>query len=144
MELNNSKIINNFMIDKLIWLDNSNNLTYEDITFLFSQQLDELCKDLDVHGEYMQDLKYLFYSYVALNKENFYKYIFKKNDKAKFYNPNYTGVVYDSNMKEIDIKNDFTIYCINSWDMVLFIDNKTQKRHSMDIRKFEHNFEVIE
>ncbi len=132
------------MIRKLNWLNRSNDINSGSIFSEFQEELEEICKENNIGEGFKSSLNDMYYDYLDSIRNNFYQYEPKVGDKVKLIDPEIKLNRSRFSPIPIDTTSNFTIQSINSWDMVLFLDDINRTLHSMDTRLFREYFEVIE
>jgi predicted Rdx family selenoprotein len=139
-----AKIINDFMIRKLNWLNRSNDINSGSIFSEFQEELEEICKENNIGEGFKSSLNDMYFDYLDSVRNNFYQYEPKVGDKVKLIDPEVEIDRSSFCPIPIDTRSNFTIQSINSWDIVLFVDNVNNTLQSLNIRLFKKYFEVIE
>lgn len=139
-----AKIINAFMIRKLNWLNRSNDINSGSIESEFQEELEEICKENNIGEGFKSSLNDMYFDYLDSVRNNFYQYEPKVGDKVKLIDPEVEIDRSSFCPIPIDTRSNFTIQNINSWDIVLFVDNVNNTLQSLNIRLFKKYFEVIE
>lgn len=138
-----AKIINDFMIRKLNWLNRSNDIHSGSIFSEFQEELEEICEENNIGEGFKKSLNDMYFNYLDSIRNNFYQYEPKVGDKVRLIDPEIKLNRSASSPIPINTKSNFTINNINSWDMILFLDDINRTLHSMDIRLFREYFEVL-